>query len=213
MRWLRLYIIVILITTWTVCCDKEENSSSDILSICQTTEYPNWATSEYVLPYPVGTSFIAVQGNCTKKNDHWHWNSHNVDSPWAFAYDFLMPIGTIVTASRGGEVVWLRENNMDSDNSLGQENAIIIKHEDNTFSAYSHLTHEGVVVELGSEVSQGDTIAISGNSGLSSIAHLHFQISPCLEPETCGSLPVTFKNTIPNPQGLIMGEEYPAMEY
>ena len=189
------------------------NCDNKTSSICDYTDYPNWESSDYVLPYPVGVTYTAIQGNCSEPDGHWHWNSHTEGSPWTYAYDFLIPVGNMIVASRGGEVVWLREENFDDDYGLGKENAVIIKHNDQTFAAYSHLTHQGVLVEVGQLVEIGDTIAISGNSGLSSIPHLHFQVSPCLDAQSCGSLPMTFRNTRSNEYGLIGGEDYPAYAY
>jgi hypothetical protein len=34
------------------------------------------------------------------------------------------------------------------------------------------------------------------------IPHLHFHVAPCSEPVSCGTLPVTFRNTDANPKGL-----------
>jgi len=42
------------------------------------------------------------------------------------------------------------------------------------------------------------------------VPHLHFQVSPCSEPVRCGILPVTFRNTTPNPDGLKFDQSYTA---
>src|SRR5689334_17170152 len=50
----------------------------------------------YKLPYPAGFSFTMCQGN--------NQGSHTLNGK--YAWDFCMPIGTPVTASRGGTVKW-----------------------------------------------------------------------------------------------------------
>ncbi|MFC1530719.1 M23 family metallopeptidase [Gemmatimonadota bacterium] len=131
--------------------------------------------------------------------------------PWTYAYDFLMPIGSEIVAVRGGTVAFVREEFTDADKGLEQGYVVVIDHGDGTFAGYGHITHEGVLVEQGEQVAQGESLARSGNSGASTIPHLHFQVSPCLEAETCGSLPITFRNTRANPTGLALSQEYEAL--
>ena len=187
--------------------------SKDRLSSCEGTTYPDWQSSAYVLPFPVGKRYLLAQGNCSDPDQHWHWDSHTEASPWLFAYDFEMAIGSIITASREGEVVYVRSHFTDDDKDLEEANVVIVRHQDSSYAAYGHLTHQGALVSLGQMVRPGDTLGISGNSGLSYIPHLHFQVSPCLNGEECGSLPITFRNTSPNPKGLEMGKFYRASPY
>ena len=129
---------------------------------CEDEPYPSWETSSYVLPYGVGTSHRVLQGNCTPS---WFdsWNSHQEAAPWAFAYDFEMPIGTPILAARGGTAVYV----LDSlpDDYWDKENLLIIEHSDGTYSAYAHLTQGGSLVEEGQQVAQGERIALAGMSG------------------------------------------------
>jgi hypothetical protein len=62
--------------------------------------YPAWEASAYVLPYPAGQSYPVWQGNCTLGGHH---------GVYRYSYDFLMPIGSAVTAAREGVVVEIRE--------------------------------------------------------------------------------------------------------
>ncbi len=65
-------------------------------------------------PYQVGTSHKVIQSNCTPPQAP-SWNSHQAAGPWAYGYDFLMPVGTQILAARGGEVVYAEERYSDQD--------------------------------------------------------------------------------------------------
>lgn len=81
--------------------------------------------------------------------------------------DWACPIGTAVKASSGGVVVsagW----------ASGYGNCITISHPDGKMTRYAHLSK--ILVSNGTRVSQGDKIALSGNTGRSTGPHLHFEI-------------------------------------
>ena len=119
---------------------------------------------------------------------------------------------------RSGRVGWANDGCPDGNTNC--TNLITIIHEDGTVAVYSHLTNGGVLVKSGDQVVAGDTIGKSGNTGATSgLPHLHFSVHPCNQlpglpnPGDCPSLPVNFKNTDPNPTGLIAGRSYQAKEY
>ncbi len=107
-----------------------------------------------------------------------------------------MPIGTYVTAMRSGKVVNFREQFRDGANTNDSLNFIIILHEDSTASRYLHLTQNGALVERGQYVNAGDTIALSGNSGLSTEAHLHVDVTGYCTKAPCQTIPFSFINSI-----------------
>jgi len=101
----------------------------------------------------------------------------------SYSLDFILDEGTEVLASRGGVVSKVKD---DSDfNYSGEDpkrariaakqaNYVEIKHGDGTFTKYTHLKKDSVLVEVDQRVSQREPIAESGNTGWSSEAHLDF---------------------------------------
>jgi murein DD-endopeptidase MepM/ murein hydrolase activator NlpD len=163
--------------------------------------YADWKTSPYVLPYPVGKTYPLYQGNCTL-------GGHRAG--YRYSYDFLMPIGALVTAARAGVVSEVLDGYQDGNN--GTENWVKVRHADGSIAAYSHL--HSVLVRVGEEVRAGSPIGLSGNTGQTGgVPHLHFQVAPCSEPIRCGTLPITFRNTAPNPDGLQYNQNYTAEAY
>jgi murein DD-endopeptidase MepM/ murein hydrolase activator NlpD len=71
------------------------------------------------------------------------------------------------------------------------------------------------LVALGAPVTQGQVLGFSGNTGnTGNIPHLHFSVHIC-DPvadglEVCPTSPSNFRNTDPNPQGLVVGRRYTA---
>jgi len=164
--------------------------------------YPDWKTSPYLLPYPVGSTYRVIQGNCS---------GFGHSGGYKYSIDFAMPLGSMVAAARAGTVVEIRTGNLDGDIVPGHENFVKVLHSDGVISAYSHLGTDGVLVTVGQQVEAGDTIGWSGNTGATGgVPHLHFHLAPCSEPVDCGTLPVTFRNTSPNPKGLVVEHEYRA---
>ncbi len=81
--------------------------------------------------------------------------------------DWATPTGTAVVASSGGTVAragW----------GSGYGYVIYINHPDGRQTRYGHLSK--ILVSAGQSVSQGQKIALSGNTGVSTGPHLHFEI-------------------------------------
>jgi murein DD-endopeptidase MepM/ murein hydrolase activator NlpD len=169
--------------------------------------YPAQERSEYVLPWPVGQEFSVLTGNC--RNDVPTHSNHR-----RYAYDFRMPSGSPVAAARSGTVARVVENYSDLDHTFNHENFVAIAHGDGTFAYYFHLAQNGVLVDLGDSVERGQVFAILGTSGSigpAAIPHLHFEVTAYLD--LLQSMPVTFRNTRPHPNGLVDGETYRAEVY
>lgn len=81
--------------------------------------------------------------------------------------DWAVPIGTSVVASNTGTVAFAGW-------ASGYGYAVYINHADGRQTRYGHLSK--VLVKTGQSVSQGERIALSGNTGRSTGPHLHFEI-------------------------------------
>ncbi|MFE2185091.1 M23 family metallopeptidase [Streptomyces sp. NPDC059455] len=86
--------------------------------------------------------------------------------------DFVVPTGTPVRATHGGVVVKAGPNGGGDGPAYG--NAIVIKHDNATYSQYAHLSR--IDVRIGQSVSTGQQIGLSGSTGNSTGPHLHFEI-------------------------------------
>jgi murein DD-endopeptidase MepM/ murein hydrolase activator NlpD len=81
--------------------------------------------------------------------------------------DWSVPVGTTVVASSGGTVVkagW----------GSGYGYVVYLSHADGRQTRYGHLSK--VLVKTGQTVKQGEKIALSGNTGISTGPHVHFEI-------------------------------------
>jgi murein DD-endopeptidase MepM/ murein hydrolase activator NlpD len=171
------------------------------------------ASSIYVLPWAVGARFQVSRsfGHYTPAND----------GVGLYAIDFPMPIGTPVHAARAGVVVAVEERYADGDRATYHENWVMIRHADDTVGRYIHITRDGVLVEVGDVVTQGQLIARSGDTGPSGGPHLHFDVQTCgpnLPPAynrlPCGmTVPVSFRNTAAHTCGLQPGQSYTAQAF
>ncbi|MCR5675411.1 MAG: peptidoglycan DD-metalloendopeptidase family protein [Lachnospiraceae bacterium] len=81
--------------------------------------------------------------------------------------DWATPVGTAVVASSSGVVTkagW----------GSGYGYVVYIAHPDGKVTRYGHLSK--ILVKSGQSVSQGQKIALSGNTGVSTGPHIHFEI-------------------------------------
>lgn len=81
--------------------------------------------------------------------------------------DWAVPIGTAVRASCSGTVTYAGWSN-------GYGYNVVLSHADGNQTRYAHLS--SILVSVGDKVTQGERIALSGNSGRSTGAHLHFEV-------------------------------------
>ena len=93
---------------------------------------------------------------------------------WKLGYhpgmDFAVPVGTPVKAVADGVVIEAYEAGYNK----GYGGYVKVDHGNGRHSLYAHLSR--VDVEEGQQVSAGDKIALSGNTGVSTGPHLHLEI-------------------------------------
>lgn len=145
----------------------------------------DWKTL-YLLPFEKGQSFCVIQsynGRLTHRDSN------------RYAVDFAMPEGTTVCAVREGIVVDLKESSTvggPEKKFQNQSNFVSVAHADGTIGEYHHLKHDGVLVEIGQQVTAGQPIALSGSTGYSTSPHLHFGVYSAASAERLQSHPMTF---------------------
>jgi murein DD-endopeptidase MepM/ murein hydrolase activator NlpD len=83
--------------------------------------------------------------------------------------DFGVPVGTPVMAAGSGTVVTEGYGN-------GYGNFLKINHGNGYATGYGHLSRFAPGVHKGSHVRQGQIVAYSGNTGLTTGPHLHYEI-------------------------------------
>jgi murein DD-endopeptidase MepM/ murein hydrolase activator NlpD len=190
---------LLLLTAFLVCAACGESDSTPAPS--SPSEH---GPALLVLPFPVGRSYVCQMGfNDPASHIGLFRNS----------VDFSMPIGTTVTAARTGRVVYVEQRYADDDRTSGHENVVIVLHQDSTYSRYVHLTRNGALVEAGRELSAGDTVGLSGNSGSTAAPHLHFDVVRDAGQRDVPTLPFAFRNNSPPAAILEKGVRYTALPY
>jgi murein DD-endopeptidase len=81
--------------------------------------------------------------------------------------DFSMPVGTPIVAPANGTVI-----EVDSHPLAGK--FVVIEHSQGYATRYLHLKQ--ALVRVGQSVQRGEQIALSGNSGLTTSPHLHYEL-------------------------------------
>jgi hypothetical protein len=125
---------------------------------------------QYLFPFEHGTKHRITQGY---NGDFSHFGENQ------YAIDFNMDEGTPVYAARDGIVVRVKEDSRVGGPSMAyadRGNAIMVAHADGSFGNYVHLRYRGAEVEVGDEIDAGQLIGYSGNTGVSSGPHLHFDV-------------------------------------
>ncbi len=125
---------------------------------------------EYRLPYGEQVSFPVIQGYGA------HLSHRGVEQ---YTVDFGMPIGTPVYAAREG-VVALAEDSHEAGCAREEcgrlANFVVVLHSDGTTGEYFHLQRGSVQVRIGERVARGALLAFSGNTGYTTVPHLHFGV-------------------------------------
>ena len=142
----------------------------------------------YRLPYESGKSYYVLQGYGSRM-------SHT--GPEQYTVDFNMREGTPVHAARGGIVARTEGSHSKGCWRSGcgkYANYIVILHDDWTTGEYYHLQKHGVLVEVGDRVVAGQQIGLSGNTGNTTMPHLHFGVYRATPWGKFQSIPVRFNS-------------------
>ncbi|MEW1754220.1 M23 family metallopeptidase [Streptomyces angustmyceticus] len=86
--------------------------------------------------------------------------------------DFVVPTGTAVKAVHKGTVV--KAGPWGGGDGPAYGNAIVIQHDNGTYTQYAHLSQ--IQVRVGQQVGAGQQIGLSGSTGNSTGPHLHFEV-------------------------------------
>ncbi len=158
----------------------------------------------YALPYASGRSYRVLQGYGSR------FSHTGLEE---FAVDFDMPVGTPVHAARAGVVARVQESHdlgCWRDGCGRYANYIVILHADGTTGEYYHLEQHGSLVNVGDVVPRGHHIGFSGNTGHTTMPHLHFAVYRATDWGKTQSIPVRFLSAdgiIEHPR---RGARYPA---
>lgn len=133
---------------------------------------PNYdATFAYQIPFTLAQTTQISQGF---NGSFTHSEPHS-----RYAIDIPLPEGTPVVAARSGTVVEVVENNTGAataDFAKTKANVVRLAHDDGSMTVYAHLKTFSSKVRVGQKVSQGEVLALSGNTGFSTGPHLHFAV-------------------------------------
>ena len=132
---------------------KQEDSEQD------SDASDNKADGPYLWPLPVSGRISSYFGNRTSPTAG--------ASSFHKGIDIAVPVGTKVLATLDGTVVT-------ASYSSSAGNYVAIYHGDGVYSYYMHCSK--LSVGVGEEVSRGQQVALSGNTGISTGPHLHFAI-------------------------------------
>ena len=140
----------------------------------------------YMLPYENGKSYRVLQGYGSR------FSHVGLEQ---YAVDFNMSVGTPVHAARAGVVARIEESSDKGcwDDGCGAyANYIVILHDDGTTGEYYHLQQNGALIDVGDHIIAGQKIALSGNTGHTTMPHLHFAVYRAAEWGNTQSIPVRF---------------------
>jgi len=140
-----------------------------------------YSGSRLLIPGATSAFWDTISGLSKGKSSQFIWPLlGNVVSPFGWrvhpvlgirqhhdGIDIDVPEGTTVYASTGGTVYFYGEQS-------GYGNVLILQHDGGFITMYGHL--KSSLVTKGQYVEKGQKIAISGNTGISSGPHLHFEM-------------------------------------
>lgn len=125
-------------------------------------------------PFPKGKAYTIIQGYTGRYS---HTNDYS-----QYAIDFNLNIGDTVCSADDGYVVGVIKEykyggHTNEWRNNDKSNFITIYHpHSGLFTQYVHLKHNGAFVKTGDKVNRGQAIGLSGMTGFTDVAHLHFNV-------------------------------------
>lgn len=184
------------------------------LQIINLSAFPEtdsaYTKQEYSLPFK-GNWFTFWGGNNTLLNYHYDYETQRYaydflvlengasytgdptrnESFYAFSQDVLAPADGIVLEVMNDVEDNIPVGTMNEKEAAG--NYVIIDHQ-GEYSILAHFKKGSIIVQEGQEVKRGEPLGMTGNSGNSSEAHIHFQVSDQPSLEHGKALRIKFKN-------------------
>lgn len=142
----------------------------------------------YALPYAKKRTYRVLQGYGSRF-------SHTGREE--FSIDFKMREGTPVHAARSGVVARIEEAHSKGcwqDGCGKYANFIVVLHSDGSTGEYYHLQKNGALVDTGDAVVAGQMIGLSGNTGHTTMPHLHFGVYRAISRGRTQSISVRFQS-------------------
>jgi hypothetical protein len=153
----------------------------------------NASSARVSLSLPVDAPLLVFQGGRTPLTNHHYLTPgqrHALDlvalDGSGVAIDEQRPEGNAqvfgyglpVVAPISGEIALVKEGYSDEKGDVSNPagNHVVIRTEAGVFVLMAHLKHESITVKSGQRVATGDQIGQLGNSGNSSMPHLHIQV-------------------------------------
>lgn len=139
------------------------------------------------LPYPKGKTYCVVQA---------YEGGYSHNEPYSkYAIDFSLHVGDTVCAADDGVVVGVISGyKYGGANKKWQQyaNYITLYHpHSKLYTQYVHLKYNGAFVTVGDTVKRGQPIGLSGKTGWTDVAHLHFNTLVAVK-QGLRSIPVSF---------------------
>jgi len=162
---------------------------STVFASC-TTDLPPEPPDGYHSPLGCGVRATITQGNNGS-------TSHNGPTS-QYAFDLGVGLNTEIVAMAAGTVGFTYDQTGPGDpcyNGGGSEcvayaNYVVLRHADNTMTAYKHLNT--VLVAVDDVVARGDVIGLSGTTGWSTGRHVHVVREENCGSASCTSIPLSF---------------------
>lgn len=143
-------------------------------------------------PFRKGKTYTIIQGYTGRYS---HTSDYSL-----YAIDFNLPIGDTVCSADDGYVVGVIKDYKYGGSTKAwrnndKSNFITIYHpHSGLFTQYVHLKYQGALVKVGDYVRRGQPVGVSGMTGFTDVAHLHFNVLQPKAGATLVAVPAFFED-------------------